>query len=92
MHAGPQLRRSRTTEVLSLDGVPGGTMGSFVPAISAAAVTYDPITWNIDPNLNLLNQAPDRFHLNDIVFDTDNTPHNAVTSKLADWILNHLLT
>ncbi|MFE7114012.1 esterase/lipase family protein [Streptomyces sp. NPDC057654] len=110
MHAGLQLRRSTTTEVPALDGVPGGTMdsfgkvadalkakisgeyrsGAFVPSVSAAAVTYDPITWDIDPNLNLLDQAPDRFHLNDIAFDTDNTPHSAVSGNLADWILIHL--
>ncbi|MFE7548638.1 hypothetical protein [Streptomyces gardneri] len=110
MHAGLEIRRSTTTDVPALDGVPGGTLdsfgkvadalraeisdeyrsGAFAPAVSAAAVTYDPITWDVDPNLNLLAVSPDRFHLNDVAFGTENNPHSAVSGDLIDRILDRL--
>lgn len=113
MHAGLSVRRSTTTEVPALDGVPGGTLdsfgkvadalkakisedyrsGAFVPAVSAAAVVYDPIKWDVDPNLDLLgllDQDPARFHLHEVAFDTENTEHSAVSGVLADWLLDRL--
>ncbi|MFD8708185.1 hypothetical protein ACFV1W_37345 [Kitasatospora sp. NPDC059648] len=110
MHVGLELRRSTTSEVPALDGVPGGTLdsfgkvadaikakiseeyrsGAFVPAVSASAVTYDPITWDVDPNLNLHDQGPDRFHLHDVAFDTENTEHSHVSGVLVEWILDRL--
>ncbi|MDT0616128.1 lipase family protein [Streptomyces lancefieldiae] len=110
MHAGLELRRSTTTDVPALDGVPGGTLdsfgkvadalkakiseehhsGAFVPAVSAAALKYDPIAWDIDPNLSILDESLDRFHLDDVAFDTDNTPHSAVSGVLVDWIIDRL--
>ncbi|MER7622504.1 hypothetical protein [Streptomyces sp. NPDC126503] len=64
--------------------------GAFVPTVSAAALDHDPVTWDVDPNLDLLDQAPDRFHLDDVGFDTDNTTHGQVTAPLAEWILDRL--
>lgn len=110
MHAGLEIRRSVTTEVPALDGVPGGTLdsfgkvadalkakiseeyrsGAFVPAVSGAAVTFDPIKWDIDPNLNLYDRDPGGFHLDEVAFDTENTPHSAVSAVLADWIIDRL--
>ncbi|MBD0692947.1 hypothetical protein BG452_11830 [Streptomyces sp. CBMA123] len=107
MHVLAEIRRSTTTEVPALDGVPGGTLdsfgkvadalkakigeeyrsGAFVPAVSASALAYDPVVWDVDPNLNLLDQAPDRFHLDDVAFDIANTEHSAVSAVLADWVL-----
>ncbi|MFI9366249.1 esterase/lipase family protein [Kitasatospora sp. NPDC053057] len=110
MHAGLELRRSTTTEVPALDGVPGGALasfgmvadaikakiseehrsGAFVPTVSAAAVDFDPIAWDIDPNLNLLDQSPERFLLDDVAFATENTEHSHVSGTLAEWILDRL--
>ncbi|MEU4115525.1 hypothetical protein AB0F71_13630 [Kitasatospora sp. NPDC028055] len=110
MHVGLELRRSTTTEVPALDGVPGGTLdsfgkvadaikakisedhrsGAFVPAVSASALVYDPIAWDVDPNLNLLDQGPERFHLDEVAFDTENTEHSAVSGVLAEWVLDQL--
>ncbi|MEU6967220.1 hypothetical protein AB0A71_05645 [Kitasatospora aureofaciens] len=110
MHAGLELRRSTTSEVPALDGVPGGTLdsfgkvadaikakiseeyrsGAFVPAVSASALTYDPIAWDVDPHLNLHSQSPDRFHLHEVAFDTDNTEHSHVSGVLVEWILQRL--
>ncbi len=110
MHFLLELRRSTTTEVPALDGVPGGTLdsfgkvadalkakiseehrsGAFVPAVSASALAYDPIAWDVDPNLNLLDQSPDRFHLDDIAFDTENNTHSAISAPLVAWILARL--
>ncbi|MFB7911532.1 hypothetical protein ACFC1T_34385 [Kitasatospora sp. NPDC056076] len=110
MHAGLSLRRSTTTEVPALDGVPGGTLdsfgkvadaikakiseehrsGAFVPAVSASALVYDPIAWDVDPNLNLLDQGPERFHLNEVAFDAENTEHSHVSGVLVEWILGRL--
>ncbi|MEV6978147.1 hypothetical protein [Kitasatospora sp. NPDC093806] len=110
MHFGLTLRRSATTEVPALDGVPGGTLDSFgkvadtlkakideehrssafVPAVSAAALTFDPVKWNVDPNIDIGVLGIEHSHLDDIAFDTENNPHGAVSPVLVDWILDHL--
>lgn len=110
MHAGLELRRSTTTEVPAMDGVPGGTLdsfgkvadalkikireeyrsGTFVPAVSAAAVTFDPILWDVEPDLDLLGRSPDCFHLDDVAFSSENLPHGAVSGAHVDWLLDRL--
>ncbi|MER7848135.1 hypothetical protein ABTZ03_29805 [Kitasatospora sp. NPDC096077] len=110
MHILGELRRSTTTEVPALDGVPGGTLesfglvadalkaeigeeyrsGAFVPAVSASAFKYDPIAWNVDPKLPLLDQDTDDFHLHEVGFDTENTEHSHVSPVLANWLLDRL--
>ncbi|MEV7599070.1 hypothetical protein AB0O91_16970 [Kitasatospora sp. NPDC089797] len=110
MHILGELRRSTTTEVPALDGVPGGTLesfglvadalkaeigeefrsGAFVPSVSASALKYDPVAWDVDPEENLLDRDPDDFHLGEVVFDTENTGHSAVSPVLANWLLDRL--
>ncbi|RKT55575.1 hypothetical protein [Saccharothrix australiensis] len=64
--------------------------GTFVPAVSAAALIFDPIAWNVEPDLNLLDQTPDRFHLHDVAFSPENLPHGAVSGTLVGWVLDRL--
>lgn len=62
----------------------------FVPAISAVAATYDPVTWPmaLDTHVNGLN--PDQYDLDAFVCDETNSPHGEVTEPLATWFLQQL--
>ncbi|WP_406204221.1 hypothetical protein OH807_28390 [Kitasatospora sp. NBC_01560] len=111
MHLGLELRRSTTTEVPALDGVPGGTLdsfgkvadalkakiadeyrsGAFVPSVSAAALAFDPVKWDVEPNLAITDADLQRGHLDEVAFDTDNTEHSHISGVLIDWIVDRLV-
>ncbi|MBC3840140.1 alpha/beta hydrolase [Streptacidiphilus sp. 4-A2] len=65
----------------------------FVPTVSAVAVEYDPVTWNVDLRLDVdaAGDAGVTFGLDQFHCDTENSEHGTVTAELADWVLNQLI-
>ncbi|MFJ7274117.1 hypothetical protein [Kitasatospora sp. NPDC098663] len=64
--------------------------GTFVPAVSAAALDFDPVAWNIDPAAAITEDQVRNGHLDDVKFDDANTEHSHVSRVLVDWIVERL--
>ncbi|WP_329489953.1 GPI inositol-deacylase [Kitasatospora sp. NBC_01246] len=64
--------------------------GAFVPSVSAAALDFDPVRWNVDVNLSITDADLDRGHLDEVAFDDDNTVHSNGSPVLLDWIVERL--
>lgn len=63
--------------------------GCFVPTISAVAVDFDPLRWDLDPHTPVKDLPPDRSQLDDFAYDA-NTEHSQPTENLVDWIVDRL--
>ncbi|MFB7664696.1 hypothetical protein ACFC1R_12225 [Kitasatospora sp. NPDC056138] len=61
----------------------------FVPAVSAVALDYDPVTWNIDPNEPVESLA-EKSLLDEFKCNTRNSVHSQVTEPLVDWVVEQL--
>ncbi|WP_371502408.1 hypothetical protein OG871_35305 [Kitasatospora sp. NBC_00374] len=61
--------------------------GCFVPSVSAVALKYDPVTWDVDLKTDLNNLPAGRSDLDAFCCDTTNSEHSLVTETLAEWIL-----
>lgn len=61
--------------------------GCFVPSVSAVALDYDPVAWDVDPyrNLRTLDQRESR--LDEFCCNDTNSEHSTITRALAEWIL-----
>ncbi|AUY49508.1 alpha/beta hydrolase [Streptomyces sp. CB01881] len=64
--------------------------GTFVPAVSAAALDFDPVRWNVNPLLSITDADLDRGHLDEVAFDTENTEHSHISGVLIDWIVERI--
>ncbi|WP_405365259.1 hypothetical protein [Kitasatospora sp. NBC_00039] len=64
--------------------------GAFVPSVSAAALDFDPVKWDVNLNLSITDADLERGHLDEVAFDDDNHPHSLVSGVLIDWIVEHL--
>lgn len=64
--------------------------GAFVPSVSAAALDFDPVQWNVNVNLSITDADLARGHLDEVAFDDDNTEHSHVSGKLIDWIVERV--
>ncbi|MFI6445705.1 hypothetical protein [Kitasatospora sp. NPDC050543] len=64
--------------------------GCFVPSVSAVALKYDPVTWDVDLTTNLNDLPAGRSELDAFHCDTTNSEHSLVTESLAEWILAEL--
>ncbi|MFF3075209.1 lipase family alpha/beta hydrolase [Kitasatospora sp. NPDC057904] len=64
--------------------------GAFVPAVSAAALDFDPAKWDVDPAAPITDDALDRGHLDEVTFDEANSEHGHLSRALVDWIVGQL--
>ncbi|MFF2039932.1 hypothetical protein ACFVVX_05860 [Kitasatospora sp. NPDC058170] len=64
--------------------------GAFVPSVSAAALDFDPVQWNVNVNLSITDADLEQGHLDDVAFDDDNTEHSHISGKLIDWIVGQI--
>ncbi|MFE2411077.1 hypothetical protein ACFXDE_22295 [Kitasatospora sp. NPDC059408] len=64
--------------------------GTFVPAVSAAALDFDPVKWDVDPAAAITDADVERGHLDSVKFDDANTEHSHVSRVLVDWIVAQL--
>ncbi|MEE1785361.1 hypothetical protein PUR71_20955 [Streptomyces sp. SP17BM10] len=64
--------------------------GTFVPAVSAAALDFDPVKWDVDPAAAISDDDLERGHLDAVEFDDANTEHSHVSRALVDWIVAQL--
>ncbi|MFD0276828.1 esterase/lipase family protein [Kitasatospora sp. NPDC127111] len=64
--------------------------GTFVPAVSAAALNFDPVQWPVNPTLSITDADLADGHLDEVAFDTDNTEHSHISPVLIDWILDRI--
>ncbi|MFJ3790710.1 hypothetical protein [Kitasatospora sp. NPDC090091] len=64
--------------------------GTFVPSVSAAALAFDPVRWNVNPTLSITDADLAAGHLDDVAFDVDNTEHSHVSATLVEWILERV--
>lgn len=65
--------------------------GCFVPSVSAVALKYDPVTWDVDLTTSLNDLPPGRSELDAFHCDDTNSEHSLVTESLAEWILAELI-
>ncbi|MER7753146.1 hypothetical protein [Kitasatospora sp. NPDC097643] len=80
----------RVADVLKAKILDDYRSGTFVPAVSAAALMFDPVAWNIDPTVDISTLSPEDFHLDAVEFDSANTEHSHVSGKLIDWIVEQI--
>ncbi|WP_371519142.1 hypothetical protein [Kitasatospora sp. NBC_01300] len=64
--------------------------GTFVPAVSAAALAFDPVKWDVDPAAAITDAALASGHLDAVKFDDANTEHSHVSRVLVDWLVEQL--
>ncbi|MFJ2193372.1 esterase/lipase family protein [Kitasatospora sp. NPDC087861] len=64
--------------------------GTFVPAVSAVALGFDPVKWDVDPAAAISEDALQNGHLDAVKFDDANTEHSHVSRVLVDWIVKQL--
>lgn len=64
--------------------------GAFVPAVSAAALDFDPAKWDVDPAAPITDDALNRGHLDEVTFDEANSEHGHLSRALVDWIVGQL--
>ncbi|MFD7598936.1 hypothetical protein ACFV6D_38685 [Kitasatospora sp. NPDC059812] len=64
--------------------------GTFVPAVSAVALDFDPAKWDVDPAAAITDAALENGHLDAVKFDDANTEHSHVSRVLVDWIVEQL--
>ncbi|GAA1226165.1 hypothetical protein GCM10009665_15900 [Kitasatospora nipponensis] len=62
----------------------------FVPAVSAVALDYDPVEWNVDP-YEKVEAAAQKSALDEFKCDSQNTVHSQVTKPLVDWIIERIV-
>ncbi|WP_141718172.1 hypothetical protein [Nocardia altamirensis] len=62
----------------------------FVPSVSAIALNFDPISWDIELDKNLSSVTSDQTALSEFCCNVTNTEHSAVTPTLADWVLRKI--
>ena len=77
----------RVADVLGVELDPGLRSGCFVPSVSAVAVDYDPVQWEVDLHENLRTLDPSRSLLDEFCCNDTNSEHSRVTRTLAEWIL-----
>ncbi|MFD8964883.1 esterase/lipase family protein [Streptomyces sp. NPDC059568] len=65
--------------------------GCFVPAVSAVALDFDPVEWNVDPCENIESLPAEKSLLDEFKCDSRNTEHSQVTETLAEWVLERLI-
>ncbi|WP_370155648.1 hypothetical protein [Streptacidiphilus sp. EB129] len=65
--------------------------GCFVPSVSAVALDYDPVMWNVDPYEPIESLPAEKSRLDEFKCETENTEHSQVTRTLVDWILERLI-
>ncbi|MFG2896279.1 hypothetical protein ACGFZH_04330 [Streptomyces zaomyceticus] len=65
--------------------------GCFVPSVSAVALKYDPVTWDVDLTTPLNDLPAGRSELDAFHCDDTNSEHSLVTESLAEWILAELI-
>lgn len=63
----------------------------FVPAVSAVALDFDPVTWNVSPYEDIESLPVEKSLLDEFKCDTENTEHSQVTETLADWVVERLV-
>ncbi|MED7950248.1 hypothetical protein ACFWOG_29645 [Kitasatospora sp. NPDC058406] len=61
--------------------------GTFVPSVSAAALAFDPVKWDVAPTLSITDADLENGHLDEVAFDTDNHEHSHISGGLIDWIV-----
>ncbi|WP_051969163.1 lipase family protein [Kitasatospora azatica] len=62
----------------------------FVPSVSAVALDYDPVEWNVDP-YEKVEGADEKSALDEFKCDSENTVHSQVTKPLVDWIVERIV-
>ncbi|PSL57204.1 hypothetical protein B0I31_102182 [Saccharothrix carnea] len=62
----------------------------FVPVVSALALDFDPVKWDIDPYVPLEEVRAEQSRLDEFQWDNGNTPHGVITEPLARWILSRI--
>ncbi len=61
--------------------------GCFVPSVSAVALDYDPVVWDVDPYRSLRGPTAQESWLDDFCCNTVDSEHATMTQTLAEWIL-----
>ncbi|MFI9329797.1 hypothetical protein ACIGZJ_19910 [Kitasatospora sp. NPDC052868] len=64
--------------------------GAFVPSVSAAALAFDPVKWDVNLNLSITDADLELGHLDEVAFDDDNTEHSHISVGLIDWIVERI--
>ncbi|MFF9765809.1 hypothetical protein ACF1GT_04210 [Streptomyces sp. NPDC014636] len=64
--------------------------GCFVPAVSAVALDFDPVAWDVNPYEDIESLPAEKSMLDEFKCDSKNTEHSQVTETLADWILERI--
>ncbi|WP_378731826.1 hypothetical protein [Nocardia brasiliensis] len=62
----------------------------FVPAVSAIALDFDPISWNVELGKDLREVTAEQTALTEFCCNATNTEHSAVTPTLAEWVLRKI--
>lgn len=62
----------------------------FVPSVSAVALDYDPVKWNVNP-YEKVEGADEKSALDEFKCDSENTEHSQVTKPLVDWIVERIV-
>ncbi|WP_052681727.1 hypothetical protein [Saccharothrix sp. ST-888] len=65
--------------------------GCFVPTVSAVALDYDPVKWDVDPYENIDELPIEKSMLDEFRCDSRNTEHSQVTETLVQWILERIV-
>lgn len=63
----------------------------FVPAVSAVALDFDPVTWNVNPCEDIDSLPAEKSLLDEFKCDSANTEHSQVTETLADWLVERIV-
>ncbi|HEV2640651.1 MAG TPA: hypothetical protein VGX23_36340 [Actinocrinis sp.] len=77
-------------DALKAEILPEYRSGCFVPTVSAVALDYDPVKWDVDPYQNIHDLSPEKSHLDDFQCDHENTMHSEVTETLVNWVVKHI--
>ncbi|QIS04902.1 hypothetical protein F5X71_23515 [Nocardia brasiliensis] len=75
---------------LGIDLAENKRWSCFVPSISAIALDYDPITWEVDLDKDLRSVPPEQTALTEFCCNATNSEHSAVTPTLAEWVLRKI--
>jgi hypothetical protein len=62
----------------------------FVPSVSAVALDYDPVRWDVDL-YEKVEAADEKSALDEFKCDSGNTGHSQVTKTLVDWIVERIV-
>ncbi|MFD6159374.1 hypothetical protein ACFWF7_28720 [Nocardia sp. NPDC060256] len=62
----------------------------FVPSVSAIALDFDPITWEVDLGKDLRKVTAEHTALTEFCCNATNTEHSMVTPTLAEWVLRKI--